>query len=349
MGLAKTMRHLSVPSKETSLWRDRLANEGWLAEGCGIHNLGDLRAIALNDSAPFEIEHLEIIDLEAIRGAPKHWTQRLDSTLYNSHEPNWPMSHDQIGDVIIVKIASSVNQFSKEIGNALLEQHTNARVVCADKGVKGEFRVRDLTVIAYNSSNLTRTQVKENGNQFWVDPGAAYYSPRLANERSATISCATSLSKTLGRKISVCDPYAGVGPALVPLSKLENIVGTIFGSDLNPEAVKLLELNLPGHWTKCRDARNLSSELGQCCDLLLVNLPHNYIDHLPDLLGLLRKGHEVVIRGWAILPIDNLGETEIEIRDVFSDCEIISLSVEAHRSYSPSDTYACIEAHIVRN
>ena len=349
MGLARTMRHLSVPSKETSLWRERLASEGWLAEGCGIHNLGDMRAIALSDSAPHSIDNLEIMDLEAIRAGPRHWTERLEPELFLIHENEWPMSHDQIGDVIIIKIPPALIKHTTEIGNAIIEQHPSARIVCADKGVKGEFRVRDLTVISGDNSATTRTKVRESGNQFWVDPGAAYNSPRLANERIGTTNCAQNLSKLLGRKISVCDPYAGVGPALVPLAALQDSIETIFASDLNPRAAELLTLNLPNHWTACRDARSLSKELPECCDLLLVNLPHDSIDHLPDLLELLRKDHEVVIRGWAILALDSLNQAEDEIRSILSDCEIISLTIEANRSYSPNDAYACIEVHLIRS
>ena len=342
------MRHLSVPSKETSLWRDRLASNGWLVEGLGIHNLGECRGIPINDSAPSSIENLPILDLEPLRPGPKHWTERLEPELFNSYQNEWPMSHDQIGDVIIVKIPDTIQNHSTAIGKAMLEQNSNARIVCADNGVKGEFRVRDLTVIAFNDSNETLTKVKESGHEFWVDPGAAYYSPRLANERLATVSSAKKLSATLGRKISVCDPYAGVGPALVPLANGE-ITEEIFASDLNPNAATLLAKNLVGHWAECRDARTLVNELPECCDLLLVNLPHDSIDHLPDLLGLLRKGHEVVIRGWAIISIDSLEDVRNRITAILSNSEIISLDLEANRSYSPNDTYACFEAHIIRN
>jgi len=259
------------------------------------------------------------------------------------------MSHDQIGDVIIIKIPPTLIKHTTEIGNAIIEQHPSARIVCADKGVKGKFRVRDLTVISGDPRAKTRTKVRESGNQFWVDPGAAYYSPRLANERIGTTDCAQNLSKQLGRKISVCDPYAGVGPALMPLAALQDSIETIFASDLNPRAAELLTLNLPNHWTACRDARTLSKELPECCDLLLVNLPHDSIDHLPDLLELLRKGHEVVIRGWAILALDSLNQAEEKIRSILSECNIISLTIEANRSYSPNDTYACIEAHLIRS
>ena len=346
--MAKTMRHLSVPSKETSLWREKLASEGWLAQGCGIHNLGNMRGLALSPEAPQKIADFKILDLDPILSGPKHWTEHLSPDLFLLHENEWPMSHDQIGDVIIVKVPEPLLNHQKEIGKAMLQQHSNARVVCADKGVKGEFRVRDLTIISHDNSATTRTKVKESGSQFWVDPGRAYYSPRLANERIGTVDCAKNLSLKLGRKVSVCDPYAGVGPALMPLSGLEDSIGEIFASDLNPKAAELLNLNLPNHWTACRDARQLAKELPECCDLLLVNLPHDSISHMPDLLGLLKKGHEVVIRGWAILALDSLDRAESDIRVVLSECEIHSLTIEANRSYSPNDTYACIEAHIVR-
>ena len=339
---------MSVPSKETSLWRDRLDSQGWLVEGLGIHNLGKFRGIPINDTAPQSIENLEIVNLQPLTPGPKHWTERLDSELFSKHQSEWPMSHDQIGDVIIIKLPESVQNHSIAIGEAMLKQNSNARVICADNGVKGQFRVRGLSVIASNGSDETLTKVKENGHEFWVDPGAAYYSPRLANERLATVNCAKELSATLGRKISVCDPYAGVGPALVPLANTE-IIDKVFASDLNPNAADLLAKNLPSSWSECRDARTLADELPECCDLLLVNLPHDSIDHLPDLLGLLRKGHQVVIRGWAIIPLDALADIRKRITSILSDSEIVSLEIEANRSYSPNDTYACYEVHIIRN
>lgn len=349
LGMAKTMRHLRVPSQETSLWRDKLASKGWLAQGYGIHNLATHRGIALNDLAPTRIEEFEIIDLEPIMAGPKHWTERLDSNLFEKYINYWPMSHDQVGDVVIVKIPEEIRNFSNEVGQAILNQHASARIICADNGVKGEFRVRDLETIISRGDDSTKTKVKEHGNEFWVDPGVAYYSPRLANERLGTIDCARKLSSTLGRKISVCDPYAGVGPALVPLSKMQDVIGEIYASDLNREAVNLLAQNLPNQTTQCKDARKLSSELPECCDLLLVNLPHNSIEHLPDLLGLLKTGHEVVIRGWAIIPTDLIEISRDRIIESLSGCEVISISLEASKSYSPQDTYACMEVHLIRS
>jgi len=349
VGMAKTMRHLRVPRRETSLWRDKLASSGWLAEGHGIHNLDEYRGIPLNSTAPPQIDGLEIVELDGLSPGPQHWTERLDQEVFATYSELLPMSHDQIGDVIIVKIPDVLMQHSKTIAEAMLAQHPNTRIVCADKGVKGNFRVRDLTILGTRADTSTKTKVREHGNEFWIDPGLVYYSPRLANERLGTIDCARKLSECLGRKISVCDPYAGAGPALVPLAKETDVIGEIYGSDLNPHAAEFLALNLPNHNTRCADALTLSTKLPECCDLLLVNLPHDCIEHLPSLLGLLKKGHKVAIRGWAILPLDSIDVAEQEIREHLSNCEIISLSIEANRSYSPRDTYASIEAHIIRS
>jgi len=348
VGTAKSMRHLRVPSKETSAWREKLSSNGWLPMGYGIHNLGDFRGIPLSETAPDSFEGFAIIEMDAITSGPNHWTERLDSDLFASYKEYWPMSHDQIGDVIIVKIPKEISQFTQEIGRAMLNQHSNARIVCADKGVKGKFRVRDLEVIKTMSDNSTRTKVKEHGNEFLTDPGLVYYSPRLATERLGTVEVAKRLSEKLGRKISVCDPYAGVGPAVVPLTKIPEFVENIFASDLNPDAAELLGLNLPNSITKCADARELSEDLGECCDLLLVNLPHEIVDHIPHIIGLLNRGHEVVIRGWAILESDLISKTEIEIRKHLSECQVLSLEITPKKSYSSSISYVSIEAHLIR-
>ena len=349
MGIAKSMRHLRVPSRETSAWRDKLSSNGWLSVGYGIHNLGEFRGIPLNGNAPDFFEGFEIVEMEAITSGPNHWTEILDSDLFESVKEFWPMSHDQIGDVIIVKIPKEISQFSQEIASAILNQHSSARIVCADNGVKGEFRVRDLEVLKTRSDNSTRTKVKEHGNEFLTDPGLVYYSPRLATERLETVEVAKQLSEKLGKKISVCDPYAGVGPAVVPLTKIPKYVENIYASDLNPNAAELLGLNLPNSITKCADARELSKDLGECCDLLLVNLPHETVDHLPHLIGLLNKGHEVVIRGWAILESDLIPTAESEIRNHLSECQILSLEITPKKSYSSSISYVSIEVHLTRS
>jgi len=340
------MRHLSVPSKKTAYWREELINQNWFAHGYAIHNLGDRRGLPLNSDAPNKIEGLPVVDLDPITSGPKHWVQRLESELYENYREFWPMSHDQIGDVVIIKIPEEINSYGKVIAEAIIAQQPNVRIVCADKGVKGKFRVRDLEILSYTTSNSTKTKVKENGNEFYTDPGRVYYSPRLATERQKTIDTAKKLSQKLGREISVCDPYAGVGPALVPLSKMDE-VGELYASDLNPEAYKLLQENLPRAWVNCDDARNLSNQIPNCCDLLLVNLPHSTLDHLKHLVGLLKTGHNVVIKGWTIIDESGISTIENRINEIFLPEQIQGLKIDTQKSYSPSEIYANFELEII--
>ena len=339
------MRHLSVPSKQTAHWRRKLSDEGWLNIGYGIHDLNENRGLPLNENAPEKIENFEILELQPKSSGPKHWTERLDQELFESYSEFWPMSHDQIGDVITIKIPQEIDQYKPEIGTAILQQHPNSRIVCADNGVKGEFRVRDLEVISPGENSSTLTKVKENGNEFFTDPGEVYYSPRLATERQKTIKTAEKLAQKLGRKISVCDPYAGVGPALVPLANCE-AVSQIYAADLNPKAYELLNKNLPDAWTACRDARRLAEEIPQCCDLLLVNIPHSTMDHLPELIGLLKTGHIVAVKGWAIVQQDQIKSLENKLNEIFENADIKSIRIDAQKSYSPSDVYANFELEI---
>ena len=132
----------------------------------------------------------------------------------------------------------------------------------------------------------------------------------------------------------------------MPLLKHES-VAKIYASDLNPQAHAILSNNLPGAWTSCSDARELSKEIPECCDLLLVNIPHSTLEHLPDLIGLLKKGHEVVVRGWAIVGNDDLDKIKGEIKTIFAKSEIISLHTDSQKSYSPNEIYLNFEVELI--
>mgnify|MGYP001576418708 CR=1 FL=1 len=332
------MRHLSVPRTDTSLWIEFLSKRDWLAASVAIQNLGDRRGIPLNQSAPNTIEGLPIVDLEPKLPEPKHWTDRLSVELFDQYSDFWPTANDQLGDLVILKIPEEVKDFKQEIADAILTHSERTRIVCEDKGVKGEFRVRDLRIMASrDGTKSTRTQVKEHSKKLWIDPAKAYYSPRLGTERLNTFEEGVNLAKRLSRKIVICDPYAGVGPNL-SLFDGEDFVKLIIASDLNPDAVELLKLNLSGNsLISCDDAKELAKIHPEKADLLLVNLPHDSIDHLPSLLGLLGRGHEVMIRGWAIINKDMFLETEAKIKSIIKEENLIKLDITPIKSYSPQD------------
>ena len=202
MDRAKRMRHLIVPSVDTQHWLHELKTRGWLEGGLGILTQEDgMKAIPLTDLAPISTDQfwqgLEHIEIAREQDSVKNWTDLLDEKLYQKFKGYWPRAYEIIGDILIVKIEPEVYEHKEEIGKAMLNRIPNIRLVCADNGVKGEFRVRDLEVLGHSESSATLTKVRENGHDFWTDPGKVYYSPRLATERQKNIETVNYLSKKL--------------------------------------------------------------------------------------------------------------------------------------------------------
>tara|TARA_B100000945_G_scaffold316875_1_gene318635 strand:- start:1155 stop:2285 length:1131 start_codon:yes stop_codon:yes gene_type:complete len=325
---AKRMRHLIVPSADTQYWLDTIKSNGWIESGLGILSLDDgMKAIPLSKTAPEEgdsyWQNLPLIELRREDKSAKHWTDLLDRELYDSLEEHWPRAYEIIGDVLIVKLEEEVYSHKKTIAEAMLEQIPNVRIVCADNGVEGEFRVRNLSpILSRDGSNETLTTIRENGQRILIDPTKSYFSSRLSTERQGNLAAAKQLSETVGRKITVCDPYAGVGPSMAGLLNNHELFDSVLVGDLNPQAVELLTKNIEHYLARgnsqinatilCQDARLWKDDpkFIDAVDFLLVNLPHETLNHLTDLLPLMRKGTPSLIRGWAI--IDRGAESSVQ-------------------------------------
>ena len=322
------MRHLIVPSADTQYWLDTIKSNGWIESGVGILSLDDgMKAIPLNKTAPEESnsfwQNLPLIGLAREDKSAKHWTDLLDRELYHSLEDHWPRAYEIIGDVLIVKLEEEVYAHRKTIAEAMLEQIPNVRIVCADNGVEGEFRVRNLSpILSRDGRNETLTTIRENGQQILIDPTKSYFSSRLSTERQGNSVAAKQLSTLVGREITVCDPYAGVGPSMAGLLNNHEMIDSVLVGDLNPQAVELLTQNIEHYLARgdsrinatilCQDARLWKDDpkfIGEV-DFLLANLPHETVNHLTDLLPLMRKGTLTLIRGWAI--IDRGAESSVQ-------------------------------------
>ena len=318
------MRHLIVPSVDTQHWLDELKTRGWLEAGLGILTQEDgMKAIPLADLAPSSTDRywqdLSHIDIVREQESVKNWTDLLDEKLYQEFKDYWPRAYEIIGDILIVKIEPEVYDYREIIGKAMLDRIPNIRLVCADNGVVGEFRVRDLLPVSSRDGSIdTLTKIRENGNNILIDPTKSYFSSRLSNERRGNLDSAIRLSHQLNRKITICDPYAGVGPSLANLICEDGLVDSVLAGDLNPQAVDLLEQNID-HFrkkkideisltVKCQDARLWAkeAEYQHTVDFLLVNLPHQTIEHMEDLLPLIKRETLSSIRGWAIIDRDDL-------------------------------------------
>ena len=313
------MRHLSVPSDQTQVWLERCKANGWLG-GSGVLPLDEAhRGVPLNDEAPAEDdpcwEGLSHIDAPPRENGPKHWKERLPAELQTLPDSFWPSSYEIQGDVLLVKLEEEVLPHAQAMARAMIEQMPSVRIVCADEGVHGDFRVRDLRPIASrDGSQHTTTTVREHEFTIHVDPGEIYYSARLSNQRLNTYESLQGFQGRLGTPLVVADPYAGVGPAFPLLLKHEGLVSGYLAGDLNPKAVDLLIKNLD-NWTRksptlfspssvvCKDARTWKEdeELRGKANVVLVNLPHDSFEHLPDLFPLFAPSTSGLLRGWAII------------------------------------------------
>ncbi|MEK6974992.1 MAG: class I SAM-dependent methyltransferase family protein [Candidatus Thermoplasmatota archaeon] len=180
-----------------------------------------------------------------------------------------PRAFDQVGDILIVKVPKDFDNpaDTKDLGRSLLDFHPAARAAFHDKGVKDEFRVRDLVRIAGAGESLT--MVNENKARLWVDPAQAYFSPRLASERARVAALVRAGEHIL-------DLFGGVAPFGIQAALAGASVDSI---DLNPAACDLARRNVTLNGVEGRvrvhlgDARKVAATLGPA-DRIVMNLPH---------------------------------------------------------------------------
>ena len=355
------MRHLLVPNRQVEGILAEIIDLNWLAEGQRIFSSDDGTArliplsISANSDLPKPFSQYEIIVCE---GKPdqkidtdwwNHLSKLVGQNIVSKFQESWPSSHEFFGDMMIVRIDDDIYPYASQIAEAKLLSHPSIRLVLSDGGVMGEFRIRELEVIGARKESTifteeipldivdTKVLVKESGRLISCDPKVAYYSTKLQTERLETLSFAQELRAQLGRPLSICDPFCGVGPALSTLIAEENLVGNILASDLNSSAVELLFENLK-RWDKreyptesqnlqqyyddrivgLADATKLSQNpqyLGKW-DLVLVNLPHRTIEFLPTLIPLLNRSNVSLIRGRVIVAESEISSVNQKINQI---------------------------------
>jgi tRNA G37 N-methylase Trm5 len=359
------MRHLSVPSHETQAWLDLCRQHGWLAESGVVVLSDDRRGVPLNDAAPPAEADVwsghPCVEVEPKTSGPARWQERLPPVLQALPESLWPAAFEIQGDVLIVKVEPEVQPHEEGMANAMLAHMPNVRLVCADEGVEGDFRIRQLRLLATkDGSTTTQTRVKENGATVWVDPSQVYFSARLSTQRQETLTSMQAFRKLVGHPLVVADPYAGVGPAFPLLLNEPDLMAGYLAGDLNPAAVELLERNMT-EWTSsleayvpstivCLDAREWQHQpslVGQA-HALLVNLPHDSFTHLPDLLPILRRDEPSLVRGWAIVERSDLELHEQRLKQAVIEAggQATNTSVNEVKGFSSTRCFVVFQTSI---
>lgn len=158
----------------------------------------------------------------------------LEDVLSEKESDELISAFDQIGEIIIVRIPDSLLSKKKVIGKTLLENVKTANsVFCQSSPVEGDFRTRDLEIIA--GQDKTETEYKEFGCRFVVDVQKAFFSPRLSNERNR-------IAEQILDGQTVINMFGGIGMFSIIAAK--NKKCSVYNIDINPDAVELCEKNI---------------------------------------------------------------------------------------------------------
>ena len=268
-------------------------------------------------------------DFEPQAARVRHYTELLDWPAADLAA--CPRAFDALGDILIVKVPPAVWERRLAVGEAM-RTFAQARAVFHDHGVTGEFRTRRLERIAGGGGSETR--VAENGVRLFVDPAAAYYSPRLADERRRITEAVQSGER-------VIDLFGGVAPQGIQLAKAGADVVSV---DLTPAAIALATKNRDANKVPielhCGDTRELAPRLAPA-DRVIMNLPHGAKHFLAE--GAVATKPGGVLHHHEIMPVDDLDSRQAEFIDELATAGRIA-TVEHVRHVR---AYSSTEAHYV--
>jgi len=259
---------LSVPKEKAEEMRQKILKEGLLRKDLKIKKGRKYVYIPIKKKIAEGIKKMEFEE----RKEKLHFKEYAISIIQKKYgeKVSLPSSFDIIGDIAIIKISEDMMKYKEEIGNALLAAHKNIKVVCMDKGVKNERRVRNIEVIA--GENRTETIHKEYGIKILVDVKKVYYSPRLATERRR-------VADMVKKGDVVIDMFAGVAPFSLIIAKFSH-PSMVYAIDNNPDAVHYANKNIwmNGLEDKIKvlqgDAMEIVPQLPRA-EHIIMNLPHS--------------------------------------------------------------------------
>jgi tRNA (guanine37-N1)-methyltransferase len=259
-----------------------------------------------------------------------------------------PRALDIVGDIAVIEIPPDLKTHEKLIGEAVLETHRNIRTVLAKaSAVTGTYRLRQFTVIA--GENRTTTVYKEHGCKYQVDIAKAYFSPRLSHEHKRVASL-------VQKGETVVDLFAGVGPFSVLIAKTVEDV-KVYGVDLNPDAIELLERNARLNRVENRvfpivgDARQIvEDKLSGVADRVIMNLPEKAMEFVDAACRAVRPAGGVIHHyGFIRQPdsIENMKQRFVDTVEATGRTVDVFLFAKAIRETAPYECQVVLDAKII--
>lgn len=207
---------------------------------------------------------------------PRSLRDYFAGKLPNSIINKLPSSYDIIGDLILVDLDEELKDYAREVGEALLHLHPRARMVLAKGETTGDYRIRDVEVVA--GSGDTETIYREHGCVYKLDLRKVFFNPRLSGER-------LRVARQVAAGERVLDMFAGVGPFSILVAKLQPSARVV-AVEINPDAYKYLLENLRLNSVEGRvtpvlgDARKVLENSREEYDCVIMDLPYRSLDFL---------------------------------------------------------------------
>jgi len=248
-------------------------------------------------------------------------------------------SYEQIGDIAIIDRHELQAQ---KVAQVLLKQNRIKTVLQAETSVIGEYRTRNVSILA--GERRTETLYRENECRYLLDLSKVYFTPRLSTERAR-------IADQIRDGDMVVDMFAGVGPFSILIAK-RFPAAHVIAVDKNPDAVRYLKENV-----KLNRVRNFEIREGDARDALkniagadhvIMNLPHSAIEFLGAAFSVVKNGG--VIHFYAISHEDDLFEgllKKIEYEAALSGFNIIPLEKRIVRPYAPYQFNVCIDFQVI--
>ena len=170
---AKPMRHLRVPSEETQQWLDFCRKKRWIMPSAGVLTFDNgMKGIPILDSAPDEGNEFwqgnSIITAQGLTRGPEHWSDRLNEETLSQIKDTLPKSHEIQGDILMVKIDQSIEEYSQEIAHAMLarvgkklHRAMQAEQNTSSVDIHSSSELRELSPVAANAQKIGKLALGE--------------------------------------------------------------------------------------------------------------------------------------------------------------------------------------------
>ncbi|KAI5147966.1 tRNA (guanine37-N1)-methyltransferase [Enteropsectra breve] len=262
------VKHPRIPSV---LHRNKQYNEFTIVEADGNYDV-------------FLLTKQELIDPESPSISVTRITMRLNINFYSHDEILAKLLPDNvkvsafeiIGEIAHLNLTSEQLPYKETIAK-VIHYKTGLRVINKVGAINNVFRNYSSEILAGDKNKGLQTIHSENNIRYFIDLERVYWCSRLQSERSLLV-------RQFKPGESVCDPFCGAGPHVLPALKMGL---TVYANDLNPAAAyciqKSVKINkLPEIEVGEMDAKvYIESLRGRDISHFIFNLPKHSLEYVP--------------------------------------------------------------------